>query len=77
MMNSYTHLQMVQQNCQEETTNFEYPLQGGKNLQGVKMSVEKFKAESLNRQNQQMTLKPVPISGRSKVISSVANVPKE
>ena len=26
MMNSYSHLQMVQQNCQEETTNSEYPL---------------------------------------------------
>ena len=31
----------------------------------------KAKRESLNRQNQQMTLKPVPTSGRSKVTSSV------
>ena len=28
-MNSYSQLQMVQQNCQEETTNSENPLKGG------------------------------------------------
>ena len=36
-------------------------------------SVENFKAnrESLNRQNLQMTLRPVPTSGRSKVTSFI------
>ena len=39
------------------------------------ISAENFKVnrESLNRQNKQMTVKPVPTSGRSKVTS----VPKE
>ena len=42
---------MVQQNCQEENTNSESPLQGGNEPQGVKMSVENSKAnrEGLNR----------------------------
>ena len=64
---------MVQQKCQEENTNSESPLQGGNEPQGVKMSVENSKAngEGLNRQNQKMTLKPVPTSGRFKVILSV------
>ena len=55
-----------QQNSQGEATNSEYPL-------GVKITVEKFKAnrESLNRQNQQMSLKPGAILGRSKLTSSV------
>ena len=55
------------------TTNSECPLQSGNNLQGVKISVEKFKTnwECLDRHNQQMTLKPVPTSGRSKVTSSI------
>ena len=54
---------------------------------GVKVWAENFKVnpESLNRQNQQMTLKPVPTSGRSKVTSSIIvtmnlefnSVPKE
>ena len=57
---------MVQQNRQEETLNSENPLQGGNNQQGVKISVVKLKAnrESLNRQNQQMTLKPAKTSRR-------------
>ena len=64
---------MEQQNCQEETTNSESPLQGGNEPQGVKMSVENSKAngEGLNRQNQKVTLKPVPTSGRFKVILSI------
>ena len=39
----------------------------------MKISVEDFKAnwESLNRQNQKMTLKAVPTSGRFKMTSSV------
>ena len=32
MMNSYSQSQMVQQNCQEETTISEYPLKGRNNL---------------------------------------------
>ena len=36
---------MVQQNCQEETTNSENPLQGGNEPWGVKISVENFKAK--------------------------------
>ena len=41
--------------------------------QGVKISVEHFKAnwESLNRQNQKMALKPVSTSGQFKVTSSI------
>ena len=39
----------VQQNCQEETTNSEYPLEGGTLLQGVKISAEKFKANPERR----------------------------
>ena len=56
---------MVRPNCQEETTNSENPLQDGNRPQGVKISVETFKAkrESLNRQNQKMTLKAVPTQG--------------
>ena len=40
----------------------------------MKISVENYKAngESLNQQNLQMTLKPMPTSGRSKVTSSIA-----
>ena len=61
-MNSYFWLQMVQQSCQEEATNSENPLQDGNKPKGAKFSVKNFKAnrESLNRQNQKMTLKPVP-----------------
>ena len=64
---------MVQQNFQEETTNSENPLYGGNKPSRMKISVENNKAnrESLNRQNQQVTLKPVPTSGRSKVTSFV------
>ena len=45
----------------------------GKNRQRVNISVENFKAnrESLNLQKQQLTLKPVQTSGRSKVTSSI------
>ena len=59
---------MVQQNCKEETTNSENPLQDGNKTKGVLFSVKNFKAnrESLNLQKQQMTLKPVSTSGRSK-----------
>ena len=65
VMNSFTQSQMEQQNCQEETTNSEHPLQGENNLEGVKIPVEKLKAnrKSLNRQNKQMTLKPVDFFG--------------
>ena len=71
--NSFSQSQTVQQNCWEETMNSENPLQGGNNLQGVKISVENFKAKrkGFNRQNQKMTLKPGDISGRFKVTSSV------
>ena len=64
---------MVQQKCQEETTNSEIPLKGANEPQGVKISVGCFKVnrESLNRLNPQMTLKPVPIFGRSQVTSSI------
>ena len=64
---------MVQEHCQEETTNSENPLEGGNRPQGVKISEENFKVnrESLNRQTQQMTPKPVPTSGRSMVISTI------
>ena len=70
--NSYSQLQMAQQNCQEDTTNSENPHFGGNNLQGAKTSVKNFEANQkvLNRQNQKMTLKPVPTSGRFKVTSS-------
>ena len=73
MMNSFSQSQMAQQNCQEETRNSENALWGGDRPWGLKISVEKFKAnrECLNRQNQQMTLKPVPTSGQSKVTSSI------
>ena len=73
MMNSYSHLQVVRQNCQEETTNFENPLWGRNLLWRVKISVENFKAnrKSLDLQKQLMTLKSVPIFGRSKVTSFV------
>ena len=64
--NSYSQLQMAQQNCQEDTTDSENPHKGGNKLWGAKTSVENF----LNRQNQKMTLKPVPTSGRFKVTSS-------
>ena len=66
---------MEQQNCQEETTNSENPLCGGNNLSGAKIPVEAFKVnrESLNRQNQKMTLKSLPTSGRSKVTSSISS----
>ena len=65
---------MAQQNCQEETTNSENPLKDGNKPQGVKISVENFKAnrECLNRQNQQMTLKLGKTSGRFKVTSFIA-----
>ena len=61
MMNSLSQSQMEQQNCQEEITNSERPLQGGNNLYRLKISVEKFNAnrKSFIRQNQQMTQKPM------------------
>ena len=61
-MNSYSQKQMEQQSCQEETTNYEKPFGGGYRPQGAKFSMENFMVnqESLNRQIQQMTLKPVP-----------------
>ena len=64
---------MVQQNCQEETTISENPLQGGNKRQGAKISVENFKVnrDSLKRQNQLMTLNPVQTSGRFKVTSTI------
>ena len=45
----------------------------GTNRKERSFAVENFKAnrESLNLQKQQMTLKPVPTSGRSKVTSSI------
>ena len=63
----------VSKNCFEETTNSKNPLKDGNKPWGAKISVENFEAnrESVNRQNQQMTLKPVPTSGRFKVTSSV------
>ena len=65
--------QMAQQICQGDY-EFREPIQKGENRPwGVKISVKKFKAnrESLNRENQLMTVKPVPTSGRSKVTSSI------
>ena len=41
----FSQQQMVQQKCQEETTNSENPLRGGNKPQGVKISVENFKAK--------------------------------
>ena len=57
-------VEMVHQNCQEETSISENPLLGGNRPQGAKIPVENFKAnrESLNLQNLQMTLKPVTSS---------------
>ena len=54
---------MVQQNCQEETTNSESPLSAGNKPQGGEISVENFKANGRESQ---------PTSGRSKVSSSIA-----
>ena len=49
------------------------PLQDGSKPQRAKIAVDNLKVsrESLHRQNQQMTLKPEPTSGRSKVTSSI------
>ena len=57
MENVYFLWRMVQQNCQEETTNSKNPLQGGSKPYRVRVSVENFKAhrKGLNRQNQKMT----------------------
>ena len=54
-----TEMTSVQRNCWEETTNCENPLQGGYRPYGVKISMENFKVnrKSLNRRNQEMTLK--------------------
>ena len=73
-MNSHSQQQMVQQKCQEETTDSENPHRGGKEPQGAKIAVENFEVnrESRNRQKQKMTLKPVPTSGRFKVTSFIA-----
>ena len=45
-MNSYSQQQMVQQNCQEETTNSENPLQDATKPKGAKFSVKKRQGES-------------------------------
>ena len=52
---------------------FREPTSRREQTERSEVSVKNFKAnrESLNRQNQQMTLKPVPTSGRSKVTSSI------
>ena len=52
---------------------FREPTLSGNKPQRAKISVENFKVnrESLNRQNQQMTLKPGPTSCRFKVTSSI------
>ena len=80
-MNSSSLLQRVQQICQEETTNSENPLQGGNQPRGAKISVENFMMnwENLNRQKPQLTLRPVPIFGPSKVTEPRVQlcVPKE
>ena len=39
----YSQKQTERQNCQEETTNSENPVQGGNKLKGVKISVERFR----------------------------------
>ena len=64
---------MFQQNCPEETTNSGNPLWDGSKPLGEIISVESLKAKrkSLNRQNQEMTLKPEKISGLFKVTSSI------
>ena len=64
---------MEQQNCAEETTNSENPLQGGNDLQGVEISEESFKAnrKGFNLQKQKMTLKPAMTSGQSKMTSFI------
>ena len=66
---------MVQQNCQEETTNSENPLFGGNYLKGVKISVENFKANKKghNRQSQKVSLKSGETSGRLKVTLSIVS----
>ena len=68
----YYQSQMEQQNCLEDTTESENPLQRGKNLKGVKISGKNFKStrRGLNRQKQKMTtLEPEMTSDQSKVIS--------
>ena len=52
---------------------YENPHKGANNPWGAKIPVENFKVnwENLNQQNWQMTLKPVPTFGGSKVTSSV------
>ena len=71
--NSFSHLQMVQQNCLEETTNSGNPLQGENILYGVKISVEDVKAnrKSLDQQNEKMSLKPGVTFGQFKVTSFI------
>ena len=53
---------------------FRETTKAGTDCEEWKSQWEKFKAnrKSLNRQNQQVTLKPVPTSGRCKVTSSIA-----
>ena len=74
--NSFSHLQMVQQNCLEEPTNSENPFKGENILCGVKISVEAFKTnrKSLDQQNQKMTLKPGMTSGQFKFTSFIVSI---
>ena len=72
MTNSYSQLQMVQQNCQEETTNSEYPLQSGNHREEWRTrwrNSRRIGRVSTSRSNRWRW--SLPISGRSKVTSSV------
>ena len=73
MTNSFSHSKMEQQNCQGETSNSEYRLQGGNTFVRSENLSGEIQGEpgSLNRQNLLMTLKPAMIFGQSKGISSI------
>ena len=71
-MNSYSQLQMVQQNYSGRDYDFpESTLGLEPTVRSEDLSGEVQGETSLNRQNQQVTLKPVTIFGRSKVTSSI------
>ena len=86
--NSDSQLQMVQQNCQEETANSENPtLRRQRNVRSEDLSgeLQGEPGEPQPTESKKMTLKPVPTSCRFKVTSSIVitinlefnSVPKE
>ena len=65
---------MVQQNCQEETTNSENPLQGGNKPVGSEDLSGELQGEPegpQNKHNQKMTVTPGETPGLFKVTSSI------